>query len=56
MPAILIETSFISNPRECRRLTSAKYQESLCRGIVKGIRSYIRQVSPLSLTQAGRLR
>ncbi len=56
MPAILIETSFISNPRECRRLTDRKYQESLCRGIVKGIRSYIRQVNPLSLTQAGRLR
>jgi len=56
MPAILIETSFISNPRECRRLSDRKYQDNLCRGIVKGIRAYIRQVNPLSLTQAGRLR
>jgi len=56
MPAILVETSFISNPRECHRLTDRKYQENLCRGIVKGIRAYIRQVNPLSLTQAGRLR
>jgi N-acetylmuramoyl-L-alanine amidase len=27
MPALLVETSFISNPRECKRLTSSKYQD-----------------------------
>jgi len=41
MPAILIETSFISNPRECKRLTSARYQEHLCEGILNGIRKYV---------------
>jgi len=41
MPAILIEASFISNPRECKRLTSARYQEHLCEGIVNGIRKYV---------------
>jgi N-acetylmuramoyl-L-alanine amidase len=41
MPAVLIETSFISNPRECKRLTSASYQEHLCEGIVNGIRRYV---------------
>ena len=41
MPAVLIETSFISNPRECKRLTSASYQEHLCEGIVNGIRKYV---------------
>ncbi|PID40872.1 MAG: N-acetylmuramoyl-L-alanine amidase [Proteobacteria bacterium] len=46
MPALLVETSFISNPRECKRLTSAKYQEALCDGIIKGIRNYIREISP----------
>jgi len=46
MPALLVETSFISNPRECKRLTSAKYQEELCDGIIRGIRRYIKETSP----------
>jgi N-acetylmuramoyl-L-alanine amidase len=41
MPAVLIETSFISNPRECKRLSSASYQEHLCEGIINGIRKYV---------------
>jgi hypothetical protein len=35
MPAILIETSFISNPRECKRLRSAKLSGSFVRGYSK---------------------
>ena len=46
MPAILIETSFISNPRECRRLVNKNYQERLCDGIVDGIRTYIKEINP----------
>jgi N-acetylmuramoyl-L-alanine amidase len=46
MPAILIETSFISNPRECKRLTDARYQDQLCEGIVKGIKEYIKETNP----------
>ena len=46
MPALLVETSFISNPRECKRLSSAKYQEALCDGIIRGIRKYIKETSP----------
>jgi N-acetylmuramoyl-L-alanine amidase len=46
MPALLVETSFISNPRECKRLTSTKYQEALCDGIIRGIRKYIKETSP----------
>ena len=46
MPSILIETSFISNVRECKRLVSPKYQERLVEGIVEGIRSYIKATSP----------
>ena len=46
MPALLVETSFISNPRECKRLTSAKYQDELCDGIIRGIRKYIKETSP----------
>jgi len=46
MPAILVETSFISNPRECRRLSNAKYQENLCNSIVDGIKRYIKETNP----------
>ncbi len=46
MPAILIETSFISNPGECERLVNSKYQDSLCNAIVKGIEKYIKETNP----------
>ncbi len=49
MPAILIETSFISNPRECKRLIDAKYQERLCDAVINGLKSYIRDTSPTAL-------
>ena len=49
MPAILIETSFISNPRECKRLTDIQYQDKLCEGIVNGIREYIKEINPTAL-------
>jgi len=52
MPAILIESSFISNPRECKRLTDPKYQEKLCDGIIKGIRAYIKETNPTALFKA----
>jgi N-acetylmuramoyl-L-alanine amidase len=46
MPAVLVETSFISNPRECKRLINPQYQERLCEAIVQGIRTYIKETSP----------
>ena len=46
MPAILVETSFISNPRECKRLITPRYQERLCEAIIKGIKTYIKETSP----------
>ncbi len=46
MPAVLVETSFISNPRECKRLINPKYQERLCEAIVRGIKQYIRETTP----------
>jgi len=46
MPAILVETSFISNPRENQRLENAAYQDRLCDGIVDGIERYIRDTAP----------
>ncbi len=46
MPAILIETSFISNPTECRRLINTSYHDRLCEGIVNGIRAYMKETTP----------
>lgn len=54
MPAILVETSFISNKRECNRLTRRDYQDKLCEGILKGIRSYIRETNPTALFRKGK--
>jgi len=51
MPAILIETSFISNPRECKRLNSTKYQDRMSEAIVKGIREYIKETNPTALME-----
>ena len=46
MPAVLVETSFISNPTECKRLINPKYQERLCEAIVRGIKQYIKETTP----------
>jgi len=46
MPAILIETAFISNSRDCKRLVNTKYQDRMCDAIVNGIREYIKETSP----------
>ncbi len=46
MPSILIETSFISNPRECKRLNNRHYQDLMCDGIIAGIKNYVRQTNP----------
>lgn len=40
IPSILIETAFISNPEEERRLTDEAYQDKLADAIVRGIRQY----------------
>ncbi len=40
MPSILIESGFISNYREEKRLTSANYRKRVAAGIVKGVKKY----------------
>ena len=46
MPAILVETGFISNPREAKRLVNPKYQQRICEAIVIGIKKYIKEITP----------
>jgi N-acetylmuramoyl-L-alanine amidase len=40
MPAILIETGFITNPNEAKRLVNPKYQRQFATGIANGIAKY----------------
>jgi N-acetylmuramoyl-L-alanine amidase len=44
MPAVLVETGFITNPTERKRLTSEKYLDVLGNGIVEGIDHYIKSI------------
>ncbi|MBW1934943.1 MAG: N-acetylmuramoyl-L-alanine amidase [Deltaproteobacteria bacterium] len=41
MPAILVETGFISNPLERKHLLWTSYQKDLAKGICSGIVSYL---------------
>lgn len=40
-PAILVETGFLTNPKEEKKLRDSKYQEQMAEGIVQGILSYL---------------
>jgi len=46
VPSILVETAFISNPQEEKRLNDQAYQEKLARAILEGIREYIARHPP----------
>lgn len=41
-PAILVETSFISNPTEEKRLKNQKYQSDLASAIAEGVSAYVK--------------
>ena len=40
MPAILIETGYLTNPIEAKRLFNSTYQRYLAKGIAKGVKEY----------------
>ena len=44
MPAVLVETGFLTNRTERKRLLSKKYQESVAEGICAGIKTYIKSI------------
>ena len=43
MPALLVETGFISNPDEERKLTTPAYQRQVANAIYSGVRDYFRK-------------
>ena len=46
IPSMLVETAFISNPREERRLKSPAYQRKLASAMRKGIKRYFAKQAP----------
>ena len=46
IPSILVETGFISNPNEARKLASSGHQQALSRSIVSGVRQFFQQNPP----------
>ncbi len=48
IPSILIETAFISNPEEERRLNDEAYQDKMAEAIIMGIRKYFTKNPPLA--------
>jgi N-acetylmuramoyl-L-alanine amidase len=46
VPSILVETAFISNPQEEKRLNDHGYQDKLARAILEGIREYVAKHPP----------
>lgn len=55
IPSILVETAFISNPEEERRLTDDLYQDKLAEAIVRGIRQYFAKNPPAPKAKMARL-
>ena len=48
IPSILVETAFISNPAEERRLNDDAYQNKMAEAIIAGIRKYFAKNPPLA--------
>jgi N-acetylmuramoyl-L-alanine amidase len=46
VPSILVETAFISNPQEEKRLNDHAYQDRLARAILDGIKEYVAKHPP----------
>jgi N-acetylmuramoyl-L-alanine amidase len=46
VPSILVETAFISNPEEEKRLADQAYQDKLARAILAGIKRYFAKHPP----------
>ncbi|MFC1602808.1 N-acetylmuramoyl-L-alanine amidase [Pseudomonadota bacterium] len=54
IPSILVETSFISNPREERKLNDPRHQKKLAKAILSGLRSYFETAPPPGTLLASR--
>ena len=51
IPSILVETAFISNPDEEKKLKSGAYQDRMAAAIYQGIKRYFAKNPPLARTR-----
>jgi len=47
IPSILVETGFISNPNEAKKLHTASHQQALARSITTGVKQFFHENPPL---------
>jgi N-acetylmuramoyl-L-alanine amidase len=55
IPSILVETAFISNPEEEKRLNDEDYQDKMAEALLAGMRGYFRQNPTISKSKVARL-
>ena len=55
IPSILVETAFISNPDEERRLNDDAYQDKMAEAILSGMKKYFAKNPPLAKSTLARL-
>jgi N-acetylmuramoyl-L-alanine amidase len=54
IPSVLVETAFISNPIEERKLRDARHQEALAAAMLRGIKQYFANHPPPGTRMAAR--
>ncbi len=54
IPSILVETAFISNPEEERRLNTEEYRDKLAKAILGGIKKYFATNPPLAKSKVAK--
>lgn len=47
VPSILVETGFISNPRDSQRLVTARHQQAVADGLFEGLQRYFQKSPPV---------
>ncbi|MDX5409737.1 MAG: N-acetylmuramoyl-L-alanine amidase [Thauera sp.] len=55
IPSVLVETAFISNPQEERRLNDEAYQDKMATALMRGIKRYFQEHAPSAPTRIARL-
>jgi N-acetylmuramoyl-L-alanine amidase len=55
IPSILVETAFISNPEEERRLNDDAYQDKMADAVLRGLKRYFQDNPPIGRTKVASL-
>ena len=53
IPSVLVETAFITNPGEERKLGTSAFQQKVARSVFDGIRGYFENYRPLRYVESG---